>query len=210
MLGPFNTASAWGAIIEPAVLDVYGIRRANPDIIVDVGAHLGGFSCLAAHTHPRASVHAFEPQEDIALFLRQNIEDNGLTNVTVHPHVVTRDGRTVTFYPQHQPGGSGIFCQGSEKPVSLRSVTLDVVDLEAHRSLFLKLDCEGTEAELIDWMLDNQDSLPPTVHIACEWHPWCPGSLGTTLARMRAAGFVATSRELLGETYLIGERSVSV
>ena len=53
--------TTFGEIFEAAVADLYGIRQARADLVVDVGANIGAFTCLAAYSLPSATVHAFEP-----------------------------------------------------------------------------------------------------------------------------------------------------
>ena len=198
--GPVN--EYWGNFFEPAVADVYGVRQARPDVIVDVGGNIGAFSCHAAWRHPQAQVHAFEPQEVEGAAFQASVENNGLRNVMLHRQLVTRDGRQVAFAVNvANRAASGIFSEsgsGQARP----SVTLDVVPLAGAKSLFVKLDCEGAEGELIAWLCEQRERLPARVQVACEYHPWCPVPLAESSARLGRAGFAVTVVSKFGETYL--------
>src|SRR5262249_11846787 len=160
-------------IFEPAIADLYGIRGQETDIIVDVGANIGGFSCFAAYSHPNAQVHSFEPSTPHAEQFLRNVELNGLTNVILHRQAVTIAGRPIKFQVHGRGEASGIFLQ-SDHEIELTSVSLSVIDFSACRRLFMKLDCEGAEGELLEWICNNRARLPSSVYIACEYHLWTP------------------------------------
>jgi FkbM family methyltransferase len=196
----------WGEIFEPAIADVYGIRACEPDLIVDVGANIGAFACLAGHTHPRAQVHAFEPSAPHADLLEANVALNRLTNVVVHRAPVTRDGREVIFTELGAGGASGIILHENGRAVPMQSVSLSCLDFSGKESVFLKLDCEGAEGEIIEWICANLSCLPPRLLLACEYHHWCPISSDQLLMMLRAHGFQADPRTLFDESYLFASR----
>jgi GT2 family glycosyltransferase/tetratricopeptide (TPR) repeat protein/SAM-dependent methyltransferase len=55
--------------------DIYGVRRLDrpPDVVVDIGAHIGTFAVLAAESWPGARVIACEPDPDNFGLLEQNL-----------------------------------------------------------------------------------------------------------------------------------------
>ena len=196
----------WGQVFEPAIADVYRIGSADADVIVDVGANFGSFSCLAAWTHRNGKVYAFEPQEDQAVQLRRNLERNHLQNVETIESPATADGRDVTFFEQANEGAANIFQSGDGKSIALKSVTLDCVKFSEGRSAFIKLDCEGAEGELIDWLVTHLDRLPARTTIACEYHPWCPVPIEQSIARLARAGFTLQNEMHFDEAYLFARR----
>lgn len=196
----------WGQIFEPAIADVYGTRAATPDLIVDVGANIGAFACLAARTHPKATVHAFEPSPLQADRLEENAALNQLENIVLHREAVTKDGRDVVFAHLGAGGSSGIFLHEGGRTTEMKSVSLDCVDFSQSRSLFLKLDCEGAEGEIIEWLCANLPRLPPQIRFACEHHHWCPIPLDQALGMLRSHGFEAEHRTLFDEQYVFAGR----
>lgn len=196
----------WGEIFEPAIADVYGIRDCTPDLIIDVGANIGAFSCTAAHAHPRARIHAFEPSTLHADLLEENLALNQLGNVALHRKAVTKDGREVVFSQLGAGGASGIILQGDGPSTRLESVTLDCIDFTATRFLFLKLDCEGAEGEIIEWICANLSRLPSRLTLACEYHHWCPIPLHRLLEILRSHGLTAEHRTPFDESYIFASR----
>jgi FkbM family methyltransferase len=201
-----SIANSWGQFFEAAIADVYGIRQATPDLIIDVGANIGSFTCLAARLHPNAKVYAFEPQHDIANILRSNLQINGITEVDVIVSPVTRDGRTVQFWTQAGSGSSSICLSANSGATEMRSVTLDRIPFRQFQNAFVKLDCEGSEAEILEWLCDNADSLSPVVTVACEYHPWAPRPIAEAAALLTQSGWRVTTQERFAETYLFGFR----
>jgi len=196
----------WGEIFEPAIADLYGIRRCTPDLIIDVGANIGAFSCFAATTHSGAEIHSFEPSTAQADQFEQNVALNRLTNVFLHRKAVTKDGREVVFSVRGSGGASGFVFQEGGELIRLQSVSLDVVDYSRAGSVFLKLDCEGAEGEIIEWLCSNLSLLPPQITLACEHHHWCPVPLEELLHQLREHGFEAEKQTLFDEVYVFASR----
>ena len=164
------------------------------------------FSCFAAHGHPGALVHAFEPSTPHADLLEENIAINHLHNVILHRQAVTKDGRDVVFSQFGAGGASGIILHGDGPSTHLQSVSLGCLDFTPARFPFIKLDCEGAEGEIIEWICANLSRLPSHIMLACEYHHWCPIPLDQLLELLRAHGFKADHRTLFDESYIFAAR----
>ncbi len=196
----------WGEIFEPAIADVYRIRERRPDVIIDVGANIGAFSCLAASTHKSALVHSFEPSSQHADLLAVNVALNRLTNVIVHRAPVTKDGRPVVFSELGAGGASGIILHEEGRAIPMQSVSLDGLDFAGKKNAFFKLDCEGAEGEIIEWICASLPKLPARIDLACEYHHWCPIPLNQSMKILRAHGFRAEHRTPHDESYIFASR----
>ncbi len=157
----------WGVVFEPAIVDVYGAVGSDADLFIDVGTHIGCFSCLAAYTHPSARVYAFDPNAAVAAQAERNFARNKLCNVTLVKSAVTEDGREVEFAGMENPGSANIYNAAPGAATRLSSTTLDCVDFARAESLFVKLDCEGAEGEIVGWLVAHLKRLPPRVRVAC-------------------------------------------
>lgn len=135
--------AAWGEIFEPAVADAYRVADFPADLIVDIGANIGSFSCRAARSHPEASVYAFEPNPDAARQARANFALNRVENVHLVESPVTQDGREVVLHLDPSPGSVSIVLMGEGPKVAMPSVTLDHVPFRKASAAFIKMDCEG-------------------------------------------------------------------
>lgn len=121
--------------------------------IIDVGANIGYYSVLGATViGPQKHVFAFEPQVGVANKLRQNLELNGLSNVTVFPMALSDSEGTVQFcVPLDGEEAFGSMHNNGRFPVK---ATVDVPtkrldDVIAEESFpevsLVKMDAEGAE-----------------------------------------------------------------
>lgn len=192
----------WGSIFEPLLSDVYGVGKANnPDIILDVGANHGAFSALASFLYPQARVVAYEPNEKIWDLLDHNLQINGGQNVEVIHSALAADKRDVVFYDSGG-GGSSSYVLPGENARKMQTTSLNQIEWRGARRLFIKLDCEGAEGEIIEWICRNLSALPANIQIAGEYHPWCPLPLPDAIQMLRNSGFTAEVQEKYGEEYL--------
>jgi len=205
---PPPMSQSWGALFEPAIADIYGIRNEKWDVIIDVGSNIGGFSALAAFYHPKARIVAFEPNAEMKPYFKKNMKTNHLMNIELVCSPLTGDGRKVVFSTQENAGSSSLFLKGGGNPMEMKSETLDMVDFTDAKSVFFKLDCEGAEGEIIKWISRNIPKLPKRIKIACEYHPWCPVLIESTESILKHTGFICSRIVLFGESYLFAERAV--
>ncbi len=68
---------------EPETTDLFVSLLHEGDVVVDIGAHIGYYTLLAARTVGKdGKVFAFEPDPDNYALLVKNVEMNGYNNVT--------------------------------------------------------------------------------------------------------------------------------
>ncbi len=135
-------------------LDAIGFKPG--DVIVDIGAHVGGFTCLLARTHPECRVLAFEPMPANYDNLCYNIKANRVSNAVAVNCAVTGDGRPLQMtYSPGNTGGATAMLDNLRLPghhtFRAKSRTLDTVfdEYEVHECRLLKIDCEGMEHEIL-------------------------------------------------------------
>lgn len=137
--------------------DSYSLDRLLPLLrggtVVEIGAHKGYFTVLAASVAERVLV--FEPDETNYRYLLQNVALNGQRNVTAVQEAVADEAGTRTFsvsgitdarhtfFPSHYSGsGRQVEVRCTTLPDALRRHRVEKVDV-------LKLDCEGSEYEAL-------------------------------------------------------------
>jgi FkbM family methyltransferase len=149
--------------------------RAN-DIVMDIGANQGFFSCYAAAKGAR--VHAYEPSPESCARLRANVERNGLSRKVTISQVAVSDsearvallcsdflgGGANTIVRQHAEALGKEFHSDSEvQTVAINSVLDDIPG----QIRLCKIDCEGSEYEILR-SITNPSRIDS---FAIEFHP---------------------------------------
>lgn len=139
-------------------------------VIVDIGAHVGEFTIMAAVIWPKAKVHAFEPYPDAATVLVENMKP--YPNVICHEQAV---GPRAGKLPLHLSTFGSVcnsLCEDIMADPSGKAIEVDVMGVEGLAALrpdFLKIDAEGIEEALIAG-LHGLGELARIRRIALEFH----------------------------------------
>jgi FkbM family methyltransferase len=146
-----------GGYYEQIELDVFDLMCRTSLVVVDVGANVGLFSCLAAaRVREGGRVVAFEPIPANLRYLRRNIEQNGYSErVVIEATAVGEDvGSVDVFMVRGSIGTHSISAKNaanSTESVSVPMTTLDTY-AEEHglgRIDALKVDVEGYEGHVL-------------------------------------------------------------
>jgi FkbM family methyltransferase len=137
----------------------YGIDDAKlneDDILIDVGANIGMFS-IYAHMKFGCKIIAFEPiKENIENFRRNILINNlNLENFELHHSAISdKEGNFIKLGKfEHNSGGCSQFYNYVSNYEISKTETLDKYITE--KCKFLKMDCEGSEYEIIPSILDK-------------------------------------------------------
>lgn len=157
-----NMGADGNPFYEREVLNVIAkVVRPN-DFVLDAGANYGYFTLIMARlVGPKGWVMAFEPDPVAYEELRQNIEANGLQNVTYENRALwDRDGeKDFWVYPKSGYSSFGKY-EGAYKTV-VETRTLDTILQFLPPPRFMKIDCEGAEP----WILHGaEETLKRGVH----------------------------------------------
>lgn len=121
--------------------------------VVDVGAHCGWFTILAARlVGPSGRVVAFEPHPRSYELLLLNAWRNGLDNVTAFPWAVSEDMAEATL---HEAGGNTgdhriVETEDPRPTLGVRTVPLDALIPRLAPVDFLKIDTQGCERRVLE------------------------------------------------------------
>ena len=164
---------------EPETSRVFYRLAARARTTVDVGAHVGYYSLLAAHANPRATIFAFEPLQAVHERLVRNARLNGVTNITCVAAAAGRENGTAPFFHVSSlatPCSSSLSYDVVKHNDDITSSTVRVVRLDDFLDEhgvsdvdLVKLDTEGTEADVLEGMARILERCRPT--IICEILP---------------------------------------
>lgn len=156
--------------------DTQRVRFEQGDVVLDIGAHVGVFACWMAKAHPQVNVIAYEPVPNTFAWLKKNTDK--FDNITAYNVAV--DVRT-TLTIQHRPEvaycSSGHYGKKIEaESVAVPCVSLDDILAMHDKVKFMKLDCEGSEWELLlkSKLLDKVEYIGMELHMLPQFQPMLP------------------------------------
>jgi len=178
-----NVPGARLPIYETFADDGYQVERVlgslldHPIGVVDIGAHIGTFSCRVAQLHRQASVLAFEPSPVTADFCRRNAEQNGFGDrVSVFQQAVTDRSGDTLFMEDSASGSSHNYLLDGEggktspKGTEVTSISFDdIVEMATAPIELVKIDCEGSEYDFVP--ASSPDGWKTVQRVVMEYHP---------------------------------------
>ena len=183
------------AFMEILLADVYGLERVQRlDTILDVGAHVGLFTLAASIVHPAARIHSYEPNIDLAQHLVRNTAGTGA--VVYYEAVGASDGRC-----DLETVGESVNTRVQRSATGKVLVTAfrTAVQRLGGRVDFVKIDCEGSEWEL----LDDDDAWASVGHVSLEFH----GDGARAVRRLEELGFAVAQAETGTYGIVIADRA---
>jgi FkbM family methyltransferase len=153
--------------------------------VVDVGAHVGAFALWAAEQYPRLRIACFEPDPDAFRYLVQNV--HGIS-AGVRECAVGASPRTASL-ARPLPGGavSTLQTAAANDTVDVEVASFEEAIGERTDVALLKLDCEGSEYELV--LETSPSAWAPVRRIVMEYHT-VPGHEPSELVeRLEGRGF---------------------
>ncbi len=174
---------------EPITTRAFLGALAPGAVVVDVGANLGYYTCIAAKAvGPNGHVHAVEPTPDTVQLLNRNVAINGAGNVTVHEVAAASESGERAFNLTEVSDSNNLYSghpnADTRETVTVKAVRLD--DLVEGRADLIKVDAEGAEPEVLAGMEDLL-SRSSGARLLIEWNPAC----------LRSAGFSPDLPDLL-------------
>jgi len=137
-------------------------------IVLDIGAHVGGFSIIFGKCVPNGKVLAFEPNPKTFNILKENADNNPELNIIPFNFAATKETKSYTFYysdPNRFGNGmnGGNFDevalgeqikQSHNYPVEVSGINiydflLENFKDELHKIKFIKIDTEGFDKEVL-------------------------------------------------------------
>jgi len=131
---------------------------------IDIGANMGMFSIFASYLGA-SKVIAVEPVSSTVAILKDNISD--IDNISVLQNIVSDVGNQIIKIGLQDKCGHNSVYSPSDNFEEVETITLkDLLDMTTSNNVFLKIDCEGGEYDI----LLNADNLDRVTTVAIEIH----------------------------------------
>lgn len=155
--GTCDHNNVWSCVAE----NEYGLPSVT-GTAVDIGAHIGGVTVCLAKDNPDLKVIAVEALSENVAVLRENVERNGLTNVTILHRAAAEPGRKRAKVEwnfrgnesgdHHRYIGNAVLPPDATRDSDSEMVQCidlaELVKLAGGRIDFMKIDAEGAEYPL--------------------------------------------------------------
>jgi len=155
------------------------------NVFIDVGAHIGYYSFLAANINSSIKCYAFEPGNATHFYLKKNIGLNQLKNIKINKLALSNKKGSVTFnevfnkkysYLKHNLSGVGnILDIGEHENFNSYTVNTNKLDnlnlpIDISQNVLIKIDVEGAENLVLQGAKEFINSIRPV--IICEILPF--------------------------------------
>jgi len=136
--------------------DIPEFEIKDDDTIIDIGGHIGLFTIFCKQYSNKGKIFCYEPFIENYNILEDNIKMNNLNNVISNNMAVSKIDGTIPIYLSSDESGHSILEKNSSsiqvKSISLKKI-FDINNIK--KCNLLKLDCEGSEYEIIESLPEN-------------------------------------------------------
>ena len=145
-------------------------RLREGDFYVDVGANVGYFTAMAAKIVGSAGrVISIEADPRTYSRLMHNIRINNFENITAHNVAATAERCEVSIQQgEARNSGSNSIVVGGNGLTVPGLPLREILGEDIGRARFIKIDIEGSEASVLEAILEDLDKLPPDLIVASE------------------------------------------
>jgi len=159
----------WYGYYEKPVSHLLEKLTKADSIILDIGAHIGYFTLVAAKIAKKGTVYAFEPVTKVFQRLQKNIEENNLSNVIpIHAAVGQLANDAVIYISREDNVGMSSLrppenFSGFTQPIPVMCVDEWIKETGIDNVGVIKLDVEGSELFALQGMKQTLINLKPVV-----------------------------------------------
>ena len=136
--------------------------------VIDIGANVGMFSILASNLGAK-SVIAVEPVTDTFGTLTTNVQQANFTNIKLLKNVVSDRTGDIAKIGVTQKSGHNSLYNLSEQVESVETISInDLIIQTKANNIFLKIDCEGAEYDIL--LGASQEAMDNVTDVVIEIH----------------------------------------
>jgi FkbM family methyltransferase len=189
---------AWKARLRDERAEIHALCSSIRDgeTAVDVGANKGSYLYWLSRSVGSGTVVAFEPQPELANYLRTHCAPAGLANVTVEAAGVSdRQGELMLHVPGDTTSPGASLEDAVLKSERCRSYTVPVLRLDDYfrnrkrRIAAMKIDVEGHELAVLRGAQEILDTDGPCLVVECERRHLATGSVEEVMQHVIALGY---------------------
>lgn len=161
---------------EVIVINEYQLTRENVENkhIIDIGANVGMFSIFAAYLGANKIISA-EPAVNTFNVLKENVEYSKFSNIEIFKNLVLNVAGAKINLPLQPDSGHNSLFRKSEQYETVETITLAnmVNRLPPDGDIILKIDCEGSEYDILLNASEQDLNRVQTIHIEihADMHP---------------------------------------
>ncbi len=164
--------------------------------IVDIGANIGWFTCLAATVNPQASIVAFEMDSSNAALCRKNIQLNHAQHITLECVAVSNQDGQISYLTDIPNEASSTHRLGESGSVAqiIDCIRLDTYFQGKPCPNLIKIDTEGAEQKVLEGMpelLSRAELTTLYIELHPEWLAGLGGSVREVIAILENSHFDA-------------------
>ena len=181
-----------------------GFEIKENDTIIDVGGHIGLFMLFCEQFCHKGKIYCFEPASDNYKIFLDNTKLNNFKNVFPFNIAVSKQDGKIPLYLNDDTSGHSIFLKNSNS-IQVDSITLQkIFDLNnIEKCNLLKLDCEGSEYEIIDSLPESYFSMIDKMIIEYHFAEKYPKLLINLIKKLELTSFSVDVKKLSDDMGLI-------
>lgn len=161
---------------EVIVINEYQLTRKDLENtnVIDIGANVGMFSLYAAYLGAK-KVIAAEPATNTFNVLKENVESSKFKNIQIYKNAVLNVAGARINLPLQSDSGHNSLFKPSENFEIVETITLShmLSQLSIDGDIILKIDCEGSEYDILLNTTTEELARVKTIHIEIhsDMHP---------------------------------------
>lgn len=162
-----------GRIHEKNIIHHLADRIQKSKTFIDIGAHIGYYSCLMSKTNPNTKIYTIEMDENCIPIIKRNAVLNEAHNIAIINCAIADENKNVYISDLQQPNPELSLINLTSRLASQRQIAcyrLDTLMSSIDLKLtIIKIDVEGSELDVLYGMRKLMEINKPKLYI--ELHP---------------------------------------